>query len=383
MLYLCEDLKHNVADYIDVNNASQIIDNNKGYEFIMKYLKYEFWDYCSVINQINDDVWFIPKIKYYSDSQNESEYNETKKYGHTVFKNMYDYSELFFSNNSDKHKIFVLNLLKIKKGSLYQKERIFRTICKNENLIIVKYLHKIMNFKKREFMIDHNELLRLSSFHGKIKIVKYLHKIGFDKSDFKILDDFILRYVCKNGHTKIAKFLCKKIGFTSEDFRGTYANSCSQMYNNGLLEFAFANDNIKMFKFLRKKMSLTTYDFSNKSNNFFQKACIQGCFKLIKYVCRHFNLDRKIITMNLQFICSYGHTNILKYVHKKFNITHNDIVFNQENILVNSCLRNKYEILKYIFQNIGSQYDKLTHERMLYFAQRNENVQLIDLLSEL
>jgi len=83
------------------------------------------------------------------------------------------------------------------------------------NINFIKYFHKHINIDNNQYRINDNIICRTVCENNNLLVVKYLHQeIGLTKQNFMVG----LQSACKYNHINIVEYLHKKIGFNKQDF---------------------------------------------------------------------------------------------------------------------------------------------------------------------
>jgi len=152
------------------------------------------------------------------------------------------------------------------------------------------YFCEIIPNKNAEFGIFGNKIKTnicdVVTFCKIQNIIQYLHQeIGLTKEHFKLNDNFVCRWACKNGYIEAIKYLHQEIGLTKQDF---------QSRNNLICIFACENNHVDVVKYLHQEIGLTKQDFQSRNNYAYQKACEYGYFDVVKYLEQEIFIDNYV-----------------------------------------------------------------------------------------
>jgi len=215
--------------------------------------------------------------------------------------------------------------------------------CTNNNVILIKYLHRNIGLNDFHFYIfkyelnEHNKIVDSNGFissdrcsdnrsyknacyYGCIDVVKYLHKsFELDIDHFRARMNFSCVFACVNGHIKVVEYLHKNIGLCKEDFRDR---------NNYACIFACVNCHIEVVKYLHKEVGFCKEDFQDRDNYACTSACAKGYIDIVKYLHKEVGLSKEDFQSRNNYACAFacanGHIEVVKYLHKEVGLCKED-----------------------------------------------------------
>lgn len=142
--------------------------------------------------------------------------------------------------------------------------------CKRNN-IHVNAICKIVYFK-----LNWVKILKISCERGNLEFVKFLfYKVGLLIDDFRIENNYALRWACRRGYLDIVRFLYKDIGLMYKDFG---------YHNNYACVTACKNGHLEIIKFMFYDVGLTRQDFRDQCGSVCVSACIHGYINIVKFL---------------------------------------------------------------------------------------------------
>ena len=233
---------------------------------------------------------------------------------------------------------------------LYKKVSLTKEFCLNAvlhyrfliTLRMVKFLNKHMEFTEQDFIsISRNKINFLIGNNDSLYIIKYLHvKNKLSKENFKFGNEYWYVMYCRTENINVIKYLYKKLKFSIHDFLSDRNYMCSEACKIG---------NLDIVKYLHKEVKFTKDDFKSYDNIACELACQFNRLNVVEYLHDEVGFTKE----DFQTACLNGHIDIIKYLHKEVKFTKEDFEFNNNQVLEAACKSLKYEVVKYLIQDVN------------------------------
>lgn len=230
----------------------------------------------------------------------------------------------------------------------------FNAACEHGNLEVVKYLESEFNIISTFSKKIRRNIFCSTCYNGRLEVAKYLFdkfsiisRISFDmtlKADRKKYTTIhrLFERTCSYGHLEVAKWLVEVFKPDMEDD--------ILMYHCGAVR-AFPEASCKGYldivKYLDSLFKLEFKYFKWSGFHPFISICINGHFKVAKWVIERFNLSKEeIIKKNnrmLKLACEHGDLEFIKWLVGKYHITFNDIENEVPSIFSEACGKGYYD----------------------------------------